>query len=77
MVELDGGHHAEASARDSFRTRLLEERGCRVLRFWDNEVLTNIEGVLEAILDAAASAKEMDRDLSDLSRALSLDKERE
>ncbi len=54
IVELDGGQHAEPAgmARDSWRTRLLQGRGYRVIRFWDNEVLTNIDGVLQVILEA-------------------------
>jgi len=57
VVELDGGQHAEAQmiARDEYRTKQIEERGYRVIRLWDNEVLTNIEGVLEAILSAAGN----------------------
>ncbi len=75
VIELDGGHHAtaEAIARDRRRTRLIEERGYRVIRFWDNEVLTNIEGVIEAILDATGRGDFE----GDLSLTLSLDKERE
>jgi very-short-patch-repair endonuclease len=54
VVELDGGQHAEPAGitRDLWRTRLLEGRGYRVIRFWDNEVLTNIDGVLQVILEA-------------------------
>ena len=51
IVEIDGGHHAE-SAGDAVRTRWLEARGYRVIRFWNNDVLSNTEGVLLAILDA-------------------------
>ena len=50
VIELDGGQHAEQVARDNRRTQWLEERGHRVLRFWDNDVLKNSEGVLEVIL---------------------------
>jgi len=55
VIELDGGQHAEqeAGARDKRRTQEIERHGYRVARFWDTEVLTNIEGVLEAILAAA------------------------
>jgi very-short-patch-repair endonuclease len=35
--------------KDDWRTRLIEERGFRVIRFWDNEVLTNIDGVVEVV----------------------------
>ena len=51
IVEVDGGQHneREASERDQQRTAWLKERGYRVLRFWSNEVLVNMEGVLEKI----------------------------
>ncbi|MEO8192177.1 MAG: endonuclease domain-containing protein, partial [Acidobacteriota bacterium] len=51
IVELDGGQHAQSTAmdRDAQRTRYLEHMGYRVLRFWNNEVLQNTAGVLEAI----------------------------
>jgi len=51
VVEVDGGHHgkSETRAKDKKRTEWLRGKGYRVLRFWDSEVLTNIEGVLERI----------------------------
>ncbi|MDE2087423.1 MAG: endonuclease domain-containing protein, partial [Xanthomonadaceae bacterium] len=55
IVELDGSQHGEQVIYDETRTRKLETMGYRVLRFWDNDVLTNIEGVLEVILAALAS----------------------
>jgi very-short-patch-repair endonuclease len=48
VVEVDGGQHAE-SRRDAARDRFLEARGYRVLRFWNNDVNGNIDGVLETI----------------------------
>jgi very-short-patch-repair endonuclease len=51
VVEVDGGQHAD-SATDAVRTRWLEARGYRVVRFWNNDVLANTEGVLLAILGA-------------------------
>jgi len=51
IVEVDGGQHAE-NARDTVRTQWLEARGYRVIRFWNNDVLSNTEGVLTSILDA-------------------------
>src|SRR5262245_16073058 len=52
VVELDGSQHAERRAADERRTRLVERFGYRVLRFWDNEVLSNLDGVLERISEA-------------------------
>ena len=52
IVELDGSQHVD-SAYDANRTKALEARGWRVIRFWNNEVMTNVEGVVEAILAAA------------------------
>jgi len=56
VVEVDGGQHAAARAEDAKRTAWLESRGYRVIRFWNNEVLENLEGivrVIEAALDDA------------------------
>lgn len=50
IVELDGGQHAVNSVADDERTAWLEGQGFRVLRFWNNDVLDNIEGVVERIL---------------------------
>jgi very-short-patch-repair endonuclease len=44
VVEVDGGQHNEE--RDAERTAMLERAGLRVVRFWNNEVLENLEGVL-------------------------------
>ena len=48
IIEVDGGQHA-ASAQDLGRTSWLEDRGFRVLRFWNNQVLSEIEAVTKAI----------------------------
>ena len=47
VVELDGGQHAELNVGDEQRTKILERFGYRVLRFWNNEVLSNADGVLQ------------------------------
>ena len=52
VVEVDGGQHAERTAQDMERTRFIESHGYRVLRYWNNDVLANINGVLEDILSA-------------------------
>ena len=48
VVEADGGQHLD-SKRDEVRDRHLREQGYRVLRFWNSDVLTNIEGVAVVI----------------------------
>ena len=50
VVELDGGQHADAVVYDEKRTRFMQERGFRVLRFWNNDVLTKTDTVREQIL---------------------------
>jgi len=50
IVEVDGSQHAEHVVQDAARTRRLEGDGFSVIRFWNNDVLTNADGVLEAIL---------------------------
>jgi very-short-patch-repair endonuclease len=52
VIEPDGGQHAVQGRRDATRSQFLESEGYRVLRFWNNEVLTNIDGVLEVIQSA-------------------------
>jgi very-short-patch-repair endonuclease len=49
VVEVDGGQHADHQAEDAARTAWLEKEGCRVLRFWNNDVLGNLDGVLQTI----------------------------
>jgi very-short-patch-repair endonuclease len=51
VVEADGGQHVD-SERDKARDLDLAQRGFRVLRFWNNDILTNSNGVLERILEA-------------------------
>ena len=46
VVEVDGGQHAAQADEDDKRTAWLESRGYRVVRYWNNEVLGNVEGVL-------------------------------
>ena len=49
VVEIDGGQHAERASDDAARTRVLEQCGYHVIRFWNHDVLGNIDGVLEAL----------------------------
>jgi len=55
IVEIDGGQHAD-STRDRVRDAWLSDQGYRVLRFWNNDVLENPEGVLESILAVLRAA---------------------
>jgi len=54
VVELDGGQHNEPANvdYDQQRTAWIESQGLRVLRFWNNEVDKNLDGVLDAIVEA-------------------------
>jgi very-short-patch-repair endonuclease len=49
IIELDGGQHDWLRERDERRTAWPEAHGWRVLRFWNNDVIENIDGVLERI----------------------------
>ncbi|KRC80316.1 endonuclease domain-containing protein [Sphingomonas sp. Root241] len=55
IIEVDGSqHNAETDAR---RTQFLQSRGYRILRFWNSEVLENLDDVLEVISAALAANK--------------------
>ncbi|MBV9884146.1 MAG: endonuclease domain-containing protein [Sphingomonadaceae bacterium] len=49
VIEVDGGQHGEKLDYDAARTHFMNGEGYRVLRFWNNEVLRNLDGVLAAI----------------------------
>jgi len=49
IIEVDGGQHAERAPQDESRTKILEAMGYLVLRFWNNDVMTNPDGVFETI----------------------------
>ena len=53
VVEVDGSQHGDDAnkARDETRTQWLTSNGYRVLRFWNNDVLQNMDGVLQTILE--------------------------
>ena len=48
IIECDGGQHNEEA--DKERSKFLEQEGYKILRFWNNEINENIEGVLQTIL---------------------------
>jgi very-short-patch-repair endonuclease len=49
ILEIDGGQHAIEIEKDEARSNWLMAEGYNILRFWNNDVLTNLEGVLETI----------------------------
>ena len=49
IIELDGGQHLDQKEYDEERTKYFEGRGYKVLRFWNNEVMNNIDDVLKVI----------------------------
>jgi len=50
VIELDGGQHVSESAADDERTKQIERHGYRVIRFWNHDVLGNMDGVMETIV---------------------------
>ena len=57
IVEVDGGQHAEQTRRDEARSTWLDGQGFQVVRFWSNDLLANMEGVLTAIWIALEEAR--------------------
>lgn len=56
VIECDGGQHAD-SLTDTNRTELIEAHGYRVVRFWNNDILQNTNGVIEAIMEEIRLAR--------------------
>ena len=52
VIELDGGQHGSRAGYDSARTDFLNAKGYRVIRFWNNDVLGNLDGVTATIIAA-------------------------
>ncbi len=52
VIEVDGGQHDDAV--DAERTRYIQAQGFRVIRFWNNDVLGNLDGVIEDIMRVLA-----------------------
>ena len=62
VIEVDGSQHGEQpiKAKDEERTRWLETEGYRVLRFWNNDIVENLNGVLETIYAALYGSRDTD-----------------
>ena len=56
-IEIDGGQHAMQQEADTARTAELGRRGYGVIRFWNNDVLDNLAGVLERIREELDTGK--------------------
>jgi len=54
VIELDGGQHAEETEAERKRAEFLTAEGFRVLRFWNHDVLTSMDAVLEEISRAVS-----------------------
>jgi very-short-patch-repair endonuclease len=57
IVEVDGSQHKDQQEYDQMRTADLERKGYKVLRFWNHQVLNDLEGVLQEIKSAIAGRK--------------------
>ena len=62
VIEVDGSQHGDAVVKvhDDARTQWLEREGYRVVRFWNNDLIENIEGVLETIHAALYGSRDSD-----------------
>jgi very-short-patch-repair endonuclease len=60
VIEVDGGQHALQQTQDTRRTRQLEEHGYQIIRFWNNEILQNPDGVSLRIREALSKMSKSD-----------------
>ena len=51
IIEIDGGQHIESTTNDHVRTDYLENQGYRVIRFWNTDIMQNLEGVINEIVN--------------------------
>ncbi len=66
IVEIDGSQHMQNTDYDESRTEYLNKQGYKVIRFWNNEILTQIESVLEALtLTLTLSQRERECEMQD------------
>ena len=62
IIELDGSQHLEQQEYDAERTRYFESQGYKVIRFWNNAVMKDIESVIRAIMHAMESASDSEKE---------------
>jgi very-short-patch-repair endonuclease len=56
VIELDGGQHSVQTQMDLIRDNYLRDQGFKILRFWNNEIMKNINGVMEVIRETLISS---------------------
>jgi very-short-patch-repair endonuclease len=69
VIELDGSQHLEQEEYDEERTKYLESQGYKVIRFWNNDVINNIDGVIRAIIlamEPESHSKQETRNMADI-----------
>jgi very-short-patch-repair endonuclease len=59
VIELDGSQHLEQEEYDAERTEYLESRGFKVIHFWNNDVMKDIDGVIRAIMQVMESERHL------------------
>ena len=60
IIELDGSQHIDQEGYDKERTEYLESKGYKVIRFWNNDVMNDIESVIRAIMYATESERALE-----------------
>lgn len=61
IVELDGSQHADQKEQDESRSAFLRSYGCRVLRFWNFDVISDVDSVVEQIAETLRRAPRRDK----------------
>ena len=59
IIELDGSQHVEQVEYDAERTKYLELKGYKVIRFWNHDVMKDIDGVIRAIMQVMESERHL------------------
>ncbi len=64
IVEVDGGQHMDAKNYDERRSKYLQKKGYQVVRFWNNQVLLEVDAVLESIALTLALSRKREKELN-------------
>ncbi len=60
IIELDGSQHLDREQQDQVRSSILSSKGYRILRFWNNDVMNNLEAVIVSIEQALSESKHIE-----------------